>query len=96
MIYIYASLLLHKAGKEVTESNVRKVLESAGIKVDDGRVKSLIAALSGVDIEKAIEESAIIVAPTAPVSGGEVAKDEKVAEKKDDKEAAAGLNVLFA
>ena len=54
MEYIYAALLLHKSGKGLTEENVKAVLQSAGITSDDSRVKALIAALDGVDIEEAI------------------------------------------
>ena len=55
MEYIYAAMLLHKAGKKVEESTVKKVLEAAGVKADDARVKALVAALEGVNIDEAIE-----------------------------------------
>ena len=45
MEYIYAALILHSAGKEVTEDAVTKVMTAAGIAVDGSRVKALIAAL---------------------------------------------------
>ncbi|MGC8975513.1 MAG: 50S ribosomal protein P1, partial [Thermoprotei archaeon] len=32
MEYVYASLLLHTAGKEINEENLRRVLDAAGIK----------------------------------------------------------------
>ena len=35
MEYIYAAMLLHKAGKEVTEDSVKKVLTGAGGEVDE-------------------------------------------------------------
>ena len=53
MEYVYAALLVHKAGQPVTEDSVKKVLEAAGVKVDDARVKALVAALDGVNIEDA-------------------------------------------
>ena len=34
MEYIYAALLIHKAGQKVEEASVKKVLEAAGVKVD--------------------------------------------------------------
>ncbi|OYT60408.1 MAG: 50S ribosomal protein P1 [Desulfurococcales archaeon ex4484_217_1] len=40
MEYIYASLLLHMAKKEISEENVRRVLEAAGVEVDDIKVKA--------------------------------------------------------
>jgi len=45
MEYIYAALLLHKAGKAIKEENVKAVLNAAGIAVDDARVKAMVAAL---------------------------------------------------
>jgi len=44
MEYIYAALLLHKAGKAIKEENVKAVLNAAGIAVDDARVKAMVAA----------------------------------------------------
>ena len=63
MEYIYAALLLHKAGKKVDENGVKAVLTAAGVKADESRVKALIAALDGVNIEDAISKAA--VAPVA-------------------------------
>ena len=103
MEYVYAALLLHKVGKKVDESSVKKVLEAAGVAVDDARVKALVAALEGVNIEEAIKKSALVAAPvaTAPaasVASGPSPEDEKkkVEEaKKKEEEAAAGLGALF-
>ena len=53
MEYVYAALLLHKAGKEINESSVQAVLSAAGIAVNESRVKALVAALDGVNIEEA-------------------------------------------
>ena len=44
MEYVYAAMLLHKAGQKVEEAAVTKVLEAAGVKVDAARVKALVAA----------------------------------------------------
>ncbi|WP_342686046.1 50S ribosomal protein P1, partial [Methanoculleus sp. UBA291] len=66
MEYIYAALLLHNAGKDVTEENVTAVLNAAGVEVQDARVKALVAALEGVNIEEAISKAA--VAPVAAAS----------------------------
>lgn len=98
MEYIYAALILHKAGKDIKEDSVKKVLEAAGVSVDEARVKALVAALEGVDIEDAIANAApIAAAPAAPAAGGAApaeAKEEKKEEKKPE-EAAAGLGALF-
>ena len=100
MEYIYATLLLHKAGQEVNEANLKKVVEAAGIKADDGKIKAVIASLEGVDIEDAIANSAAVAAPAAApaAAGGEEkpaeTKEEKKEEKKEE-ESAAGLGALF-
>lgn len=100
MEYIYAGMLLHKAGKKITEDSVKKVLEAAGVAVDAGRVKALVAALEGVDIDAAIKEAAVVsAAPVAAApahAGSEAKKEEKKEEKKvSEEQAAAGLGALF-
>ena len=101
MEYIYAALLLHKAGKEIKEDTVKKVLDAAGVATDESRVKALVAALEGVDVEEAIANAAPVAA-AAPAAGAAPAGDapaaEAPAEKKEEKkpeEAAAGLGALF-
>jgi large subunit ribosomal protein L12 len=97
MEYIYAGLLLFRAGKEIKEASVKKVLEAAGVAVEDGRVKALVAALEGVNIEDAIKEAATVAVAAAPAASGAPAakKEEKKEEKKPAAEAAAGLGALF-
>ena len=99
MEYIYAALLLHKAGKEINESHVTKVLEAAGVKADSSRVKALTAALEGVNIDDAIKNAAPAAAPVATAApaaahAGHEKKEEKKAEKAPE-EAFAGLGSLF-
>jgi len=103
MEYVYAAMLLHKAGKEITEESLSKVLEAAGVNVDPIRVKSLVAALEGVDIEEAIKSAALApVAAPAPAAGsaeagGEEKEEKKKAEEEEAKEEEAleGLASLF-
>ena len=98
MEYIYAAMLLHKAKKAIDEPFVTKILEAAGLKTEPARVKALIAALDGVDIEKAIEKSAMPVAVAAPAQAEEKKEKPKKSEadeKKDEEKAAAGLGALF-
>ena len=104
MEYIYAAMLLNKAGKEVNEESVKKVLEAAGVSVDDARVKALVASLEGVNIEEAIEKAASAPVAAAPAAaapdkgaGEGEKKEEKSAEedKKESEQAAAGLGALF-
>lgn len=102
MEYIYAAMLLHKAGKEINENAVKSVLTAAGVKVEDTRVKALVAALEGIDIAEAIKKAAVAVPVAAAPSAGaghaqEAKKEEKSKEddKKAEEAAAAGLGALF-
>ncbi len=91
MEYVYATLLLHKLGKQVTEENLKKVIEATGTQADEAQIKSLIASLNGVDIDKAMAEAAMMAAaPAAAPVKAEEKKEEKKAE-----EAAEGLSALF-
>lgn len=108
MEYIYAALLLHHAGKEIKEENVKAVLTAAGIAVEDMRVKSLVAALQGVNIGEAISKAAIAApapaaapqaaaaAAQAPATASAAVEEKKKEEKKEEEESAmAGLGALF-
>ena len=101
MEYIYAALVLHNAGKEVTEEAVTTILTAAGIEVEDSRVKALVAALDGVDIEEAVAKAAAApaVAAAAPVAAAEAApaeEEEAEEEEAEDEEGGmAGLGALF-
>jgi large subunit ribosomal protein L12 len=101
---IYAAMLLHKAGKEINEESVTKVLAAAGITVDAVQVKALVASLSEVNIEEAIKAAPTMMA-AAPVAAATEAKPaaaapedkKKKAEEEKAKEEAAleGLGALF-
>lgn len=100
MEYIYAALLLHKLGKKVDESGLTKVLEAAGTNPDQAKVKSLVAALSEVNIDEVLKQA--VAAPTTPAPAvaaapAAPAKEEKKKEEKEEKkeEALAGLSALF-
>ena len=99
MEYIYAAMLLHTAGQEVNEESVKKVLVAAGSDADDARVKALIAALEDVDIEEAIEKTAVAAAPAAAAPAAAAEAEEEAEEEEDEEEAeeeaAAGLGALF-
>ena len=105
MEYIYSAMLLHSAGKKITDESVKKVLTAAGVKADEARIKALTASLEGVNIDEAIKNAALPVAApaaAAPAGGasegkGEEKKEEKKKEKPEvtEEEAAAGLGALF-
>jgi large subunit ribosomal protein L12 len=92
---VYAALLLHKAGKEITENNLKKIVDAAGIVAEESSIKSLVASLKGVDIEKELATASLISA-TAVVTG-EAKTEEKKEKPKEEKKAAAaeGLSALF-
>jgi len=93
MEYVYAALLLHKLGKPVDEGNIKKVLQATGVDVDESKVKSLVASLKDVDIDKELENA--VVASAAAATSKEAAP---VEEKKEEKREAAaeGLSALFS
>ncbi|MBI4439055.1 50S ribosomal protein P1 [Candidatus Woesearchaeota archaeon] len=99
MEYVYAAMLLHKAGHKVEDATLSKVLQAAGISPEPARVKALVSALEGVDIDAAVKEASIAqvapasAAPQAPVAKKEEKKAEE--EKKSTEQAAAGLGALF-
>jgi large subunit ribosomal protein L12 len=111
MEYIYAALLLHNSEKEITEDGITAILEAAGVKADTGRVKALISALSGVDIEEAMAQAqpayapAAVAAPAAPAApaaapaseAAEAEKEETTEEEKEEAEEKGmeGLSALF-
>ena len=102
MEYVYAAMLIHKAGGKVDEDTVKKVLEAAGVTPDDARVKALVAALENVNIDEAIEKAAAAPVAAAPAASEGEAKEESQEEKKSEEEdekkeeeAAAGLGALF-
>ena len=105
MEYVYAAMLLHKAGKEINEESVSNILKAAGINADTVRVKALVASLSEVNIDEAIKAAPTMMAaaPAAPAAAAPAAEakpkeDEKkkVEEEKAKEDAALeGLGALF-
>jgi large subunit ribosomal protein L12 len=101
---IYAAMLLHKAGKEINEDSVTKVLSAAGLTVDAVQVKALVASLSEVNIDEAIKAAPTMMAaaPVAapaeskPAAAAPEDKKKKAEEEKAKEEAALeGLGALF-
>ena len=86
MEYVYAAMLLHKAGKEINEENLTQVLTAAGINVDAVRVKSLVASLAEVNIEEAIKSApAMMATPAAPAAAAPAAEAKPKEEEKKKK-----------
>ncbi|MDI9394725.1 MAG: 50S ribosomal protein P1 [Euryarchaeota archaeon] len=103
MEYIYAALLLHNAGKAISEEAITAILQAAGIEVNEARAKALVAALEGVDIEEAIAKAAFAAAPAAaaPAAAAPAAVEAPVEEPEEEEEdtseedGMAGLGALF-
>jgi large subunit ribosomal protein L12 len=93
MEYVYSALLLHQAKKPITEENVKKVLEAAGVAIDENKVKALVASLEGVNIDEVIQQAAVAM-PT-PATEEKKEEEKKEEEKKRAEEAAIGLSSLF-
>ncbi len=109
MEYVYSAMLLHSAGKEITDEGITDVLEAAGVEVDEARVKALTASLEDVDIDEAIEEGfgmpsggAAAAPETTEETEEEEAEEEAEEEEEEERdeeeekeEAAEGLGSLF-
>ena len=107
MEYIYAALLLHDSGKEITEKGIAAVMKAAGTESDKGRIKALISALSDVNIDEAMAQAQPAYAPAAmapaamPAQAAEEApkaaetkKEEKKKEEEEEKAEETGMEGL--
>ena len=94
MEYIYASLLINKAGGTINETTLKKVLEAAGAKTDEAKLRAVVAALDGVNIQDAIKNASAMT-PAAPAAAPAEKKQEAKKEEKNEEAAAEGLGSLF-
>ncbi|MHA1734303.1 MAG: 50S ribosomal protein P1 [Promethearchaeota archaeon] len=97
---IYAALILHKAGKDVSEKGITDILKAAGANADANQIKALVKALGSMDIDEVIKNAAAAPVAAAPAAAGD--KPEKKAAKKKEKpkeeakkEEPTGLGALF-
>jgi large subunit ribosomal protein L12 len=103
MEYVYAAMLLHKAGKEINEKSVSEVLKAAGVNSDSARVKALVASIGEIDIDEAIKSApAMAAAAPAPAAEAPAKKEEEKTKEeeeedqsKKEEEAMEGLGSLF-
>lgn len=98
MNYIYAALLLHSAGKPVNEEGLKSVVTATGSQPDASRIKAMVSALEGVNIDEAVSKAAMPVAAAAPAAAAPAEKKAEVSaeeEKKKAEEAVEGLGALF-
>jgi large subunit ribosomal protein L12 len=100
MEYMYAALLLHKLKQDINEDNVRNVIKATGVTPDDVRIKSLVTALSEVNIDEALKSSPVsvpgpVTSPAATSPQPTESKEEEKKEEKKEEEALEGLSALF-
>ncbi len=93
MDYVYAALMLHNNKQEINEANLKKVLSASGVAVDEIKLKQLVSALTGVNIDEAIKQAAVVAA--APAAAVAEKKEEKKDEAAAEEQASAGLAALF-
>jgi large subunit ribosomal protein L12 len=97
--YMYAALVLHKAGKKIDEQGLTSVVKAAGVEVDQVKVKALASALSEINIDEALKNAATMAMAAAPAAaapaGAAKAEEKPKAEEKKEEEALAGLASLF-
>ena len=100
MEYMYAAMLLHSAGKEISEDAITNTLTAAGVSADSSRVKALVAALADVDIDEALK-APVFTAGAAPAAAPAAAEEEAAPEEeakeeeKEEEEDLQGLGALF-
>ncbi|MFH2111279.1 MAG: 50S ribosomal protein P1 [Candidatus Bathyarchaeota archaeon] len=99
MEYMYAAMLLHSAGKKITEEAITGTLTAAGLKPEPTRVKALVAALSDINIDEALK-APVFTAGAAPAAAPAAAEEEAAPaeepeEEKKEEEDLQGLGALF-
>jgi len=101
MEYVYAALVLHELGVNITATKIKGILEAAGAKIDESRVKALVAALKEVNVEEALKTAVtaaapVAAAPVAATSEKSAPKEKKKKEKPEEEEDTdLGLGALF-
>jgi len=91
MEYVYAALLLHSSGKDVSEEGIKTILSAAGVAADEVRIKALVSALDGVNIEEILSQApsvAVAAAPAAAAAPATSGKAPAAEEAEEDKEEA--------
>ncbi len=100
MEYVYAALLIHSSGKDVSEEGINTILDAAGITPDDVRIKALVSALEGVDVDSVLSQASTVSAPVvsaaAPAAEAAPAVEEIVEEDKEEEAEESGMEGLGA
>ncbi len=100
MEYVYAALLIHSSGKDVSEEGIKTILDAAGITPDDVRIKALVSALEGVDVDSVLSQASTVSAPVvpaaAPAAEAAPAVEDIVEEEKEEEAEESGMEGLGA
>ncbi|TRZ67925.1 MAG: 50S ribosomal protein P1 [Methanothrix sp.] len=99
MEYIYAALLIHSSGKVVSEEGIKTILDAAGITPEDVRIKALVSALEGVDVDSVLSQASTVSAPVVPAAAPAAAApavEEIVEEEKEEEAEESGMEGLGA
>jgi ribosomal protein L12E/L44/L45/RPP1/RPP2 len=92
MEYMYAILMLHETGKEITKETITAILKSIQLEPDENTLSILIETLPTMDLTELLRAQCSIV------SRPEVAKPEKTPQTEDQPkpaEESVGLSKLF-
>ncbi len=100
MEYIYATLMLDALNRDITEENLKSIIEAAGGTPDEVQIRQLLAALENVDIKEALKTAAVapIAAAAVPAAAEQKEEAKKKKEEKEEakeEEALEGLGALF-
>jgi len=100
MEYVYAALLIHSSGKDVSEEGIKTILDAAGITPDDVMIKALVSALEGVDVDSVLSQASTVSAPVVPAAAlaaeAAPAVEETVEEEKEEEAEESGMEGLGA
>ncbi|MFX1285454.1 MAG: 50S ribosomal protein L12 [Promethearchaeota archaeon] len=101
MQYLHAALVLHSAGKKISEKGIEAIIKAAGEKPDESKIKTLVASLTSIDIDEAIKGASLMTAAVPGTSESvkdakDIAKAEEAKEEKEEEEGDdLGLSSLF-
>lgn len=100
MACVYATLLLHDDGQELSEENVKKILAAAGLKVQPYWPTLFLKAIQGRSIDSLLTVGGGAGGASAAPAGGAPAPAggapaKKAEEKPVEEEAAVSMGGLF-
>ena len=104
MKYVAAYLLAMAGGKsEPTSADVKAILESVGVSVDEKRLEMVLSKFQGKNVEELIEEGSkkmIVSGPScgsasAPAAGSAAAEEAPKEEEKEEEAAPLDLGDMF-